>query len=142
MQHQQPITGEEFASLREAMGWPSVSLDAARQCIDEACFVWGARDDGRLVGLVRVIGDGILSFYVSDVMVHEESRGRGVGNELMKRLLDYLRTHAAPGATVAVVPLRGRESFYEEHGFAHAPKEIFGDSMLWLEPLRELLGPS
>ncbi len=124
------------------MASPSVSLDAARRCIREACFVWGARaEDGTLVGLVRAVGDGVLTFYVADVMVREESRGHGVGDHLMERLLDYLGSHAAPGATVALLPLRGRESFYERHGFGRAPREVFGEGMPWLEPLRALHGP-
>lgn len=122
------------------MGWPAVSLGTARQCIHQACFVGSARDtDGGLLGLVRVVGDGVLTFYVADLMVHPDARGRGVGDELMKRLVGYLRANAAQGATVALVPLSGRESFYERHGFSAAPRKVFGEAMLWLEPLRAFL---
>ncbi len=124
------------------MGWPAVTLEDARQCIDAACFLWGARgDEGELLGLVRVVGDGVLTFYVADVMVHPDARGRGVGDELMERLVDYLRANAAEGATIALVPLHGRESFYERHGFGAAPRHVFGEAMLWLEPLRAFLEP-
>jgi len=72
----EPVSAEELASLRAAMGWPAVSPDAARQCIREACFVWGAREaDGGLLGLVRVVGDGVLTFYIADLLVHPEARG-------------------------------------------------------------------
>lgn len=134
------VTAAEFASLREAMGWPSVSVDVARACLENSCFVGARRDEhGVLLGLVRVVGDGALVFYIADVMVRDEARGQGIGHDLMKQLTDYLGQHAMQGATVAVVPLRGRESFYERHGFVAAPKPVFGDGMLWLEPLRELL---
>lgn len=126
------VTPKEFTALREAMGWPTPTLDTARRCVESACFLWGARDhDGTLAGLVRVVGDGVLTFYVADVMVRPTFRGRGIGDALMKRLVEYLRSSADPGAMVLVVPIRGREPFYERYGFTVAPRETFGDGMLW-----------
>jgi predicted N-acetyltransferase YhbS len=87
------------------------------------------RDEGRLVGLARVVGDGVLYFYISDVIVRPELRGGGYGVQLMEAVMEYLRGAAHRGAMIVVVPLQGRETFYERFGFKRCPDGRFGTGM-------------
>lgn len=43
-----------------------------------------------MVGYVTALTDGVLTAYVSFLEVLPEFRGRGIGTELMKRLLQHL----------------------------------------------------
>lgn len=47
-------------------------------------------DEDRAVGFVNAISDGILAAYVPLLEVVPEHRGRGVGTELVRRLLERL----------------------------------------------------
>ncbi len=133
------LTAQEYVSLRQRVGWPAVDEAFARRALNGSCYVAVARaDDGVVLGLARVVGDGTLTFYIADVMVSPEAQGQHIGARLMSQVCTYLRDAAVSGATVALVPLEGREGFYERHGFSRAPSP-FGDAMIWLEPLQGLL---
>ena len=48
------------------------------------------QESDRVVGFVTAISDGILSAYISLLEVLPEYQGRGIGSELMRRLLKQL----------------------------------------------------
>ena len=50
---------DEFIALRPRVGWGTVSADVARKSIDHALFTVCLRKDGVLMGLGRVVGDGV-----------------------------------------------------------------------------------
>lgn len=121
----------EYIALREAMGWGTIDDQTARRTIDGACYCACLRRGGRLVGLVRAIGDGVLYFAVSDVMVSAELRGGGHGATLLNALGVYLRRAAQPGASITLQPLTGREPFYEKFGWVRCPGGPFGAGMVF-----------
>ena len=47
-------------------------------------------EDGRVIGFVTAISDGVLAAYIPLLEVLPEWQGRGVGTELVRRLLDEL----------------------------------------------------
>jgi ribosomal protein S18 acetylase RimI-like enzyme len=47
--------------------------------------------DGRVVGFVTAVGDGVLAAYIPLLEVLPAYRGRGIGSELVRRLLARLR---------------------------------------------------
>jgi ribosomal protein S18 acetylase RimI-like enzyme len=49
-----------------------------------------ARDGRKVVGFATAISDGVLSAYVPLLEVLPEFQGRGIGTELMRRLLEEL----------------------------------------------------
>jgi predicted GNAT family N-acyltransferase len=126
---EEPPTIAEYIELRALMGWGTVSAETARISIERGIFSVCLRQQGRLVGLARVAGDGVLYFAISDVMVHPELQGGGHGATLMKAVAAYLKRAARPGATITLQPLKGREPFYERFGFARCPNETFGAGM-------------
>ena len=56
-------------------------------------YVVLAVDDetGKVVGFIKAISDGILSAYIPLLEVLRPYRGRGIGTELMRRMLDELK---------------------------------------------------
>jgi GNAT superfamily N-acetyltransferase len=122
------------SSLSCAGSWgrPTSTLRRPGGCqkdFERRLFTVCLRQEARLFGLARVVGDGALYFYVSDVIVRPELRGSGYGVLLMKAVLGYLRRAAHPGAMIVVVPLNGRESFYERFGFKRCSHGRFGVGM-------------
>jgi predicted N-acetyltransferase YhbS len=49
-----------------------------------------ARDDGRLVGFINAISDGVLAAYLPLLEVLPEYQHRGIGSELARRMFDAL----------------------------------------------------
>lgn len=128
---EEPPSIAEYIALRKLMGWGSISEETARQSIERAVFSVCLRKAGKLVGLARVAGDGVLYFAISDVIVHPELQRGGHGATLMTAVAAYLRRAAKPGASITLQPLKGREPFYERFGWVRCPNETFGDGMVF-----------
>jgi GNAT superfamily N-acetyltransferase len=127
-----PSAGE-YIALRKLVGWGTIDEDTARRTIEGSCFNVCLRREGRLVGLVRMIGDGVLYFAFSDVIVSPELQGGGYGARMMRAATDYLRRAARPGASITLQPLVGREVFYEKFGFVRCPGGPFGAGMVFAD---------
>jgi ribosomal protein S18 acetylase RimI-like enzyme len=75
------------------VGWPSPpSRERHLELLRGSAHVLLAREeDGRVVGFVTAISDGVLSAYIPLLEVLPEYQGRGIGTELMRRMLAKLR---------------------------------------------------
>lgn len=58
-------TISEFIELRESVGWGKVTEDTASKSIEGAILTICLRDNGKLIGLGRIVCDGVLYFYIS-----------------------------------------------------------------------------
>jgi GNAT superfamily N-acetyltransferase len=85
--------------------------------------------------MARVISDGAYIAYIADVLVLPEYQGRGIGRELMNRVMLYIKGNAVAGEKVYVnlMAAKGKEGFYKRFGFIERPSEQHGAGMnLWL----------
>jgi GNAT superfamily N-acetyltransferase len=62
--------------------------DVQDRLVREAARVVGLYDDGRQVGFCRAASDGTSFVYLADVYVLEEYRGRGLGEELLREMIE------------------------------------------------------
>ena len=68
---------------------PGRPLDLQQRLVDQAERVVGLYHDGRQIGFCRAASsDGISFVYLADVYVLEEHRGRGLGVELVREMVD------------------------------------------------------
>ena len=119
----------EYAELRARMGWGAIDVESAIKTIQAASFTACLRDDGRLIGLARVMGDGVLYFFLADLIVDPAYRGGGHGDTLMRLVTEYFDRNARAGASITLVALNGSEKFYERFGFVRCPNGPFGMGM-------------
>lgn len=109
---------EEHRHLSERVGWthafhwPSIprSLDASR-------FGAVALDGDTVVGMGRVVGDGVLYFYIQDVAIDPDYQGRGIGQRIVEALLDAIRETAPAHAFVGLFATDVALPLYERNGF-------------------------
>ena len=124
-----PPTSAEYIELRAKMGWGVIDEATAARSIQAAAFTICLRDSDRLIGLARVMGDGVLYFFLADLIVDPAFRGGGHGDTLMRAVTDFFDRNARAGATIILVPLQRREAFYERFGFVRCPDGPFGTGM-------------
>jgi ribosomal protein S18 acetylase RimI-like enzyme len=70
-------------------------------------------DEGELVGAGRVLADGRDCAYLCDVAVRPSHQGRGLGRDIVQRLVAVSRSHRK----IILYAVPGREGFYEKLGF-------------------------
>jgi ribosomal protein S18 acetylase RimI-like enzyme len=121
----------DYLSLREAVGWSTFGEDAARAGLERSLFGCVLIHDGRAVGCGRVVGDGAMYFYIQDVIVLPELRGRGHGRRIMDAVMAYLDANAPLGAFVGLMAADGVAGFYERYGFAERPAGLPGMYRVW-----------
>lgn len=89
------------------------------------CFV---RDGATLVGAGRSLADGGDCAYIADVVVHPDHQGRGLGSEIIRRLLSL-----ADGYKKVILYAKpGTEAFYGELGFLRMSTAM----AVWNDPPR------
>lgn len=110
-----PLSASEYVDLRAAVGWPTMSTEAASAALDASLAIAVERDhNGQLIGLARAIGDGFYAVVV-DVMVDPPEQDHGVARALLTRLLDDPRVQAAGHLSLFAAP--EAEELYEDFGF-------------------------
>jgi GNAT superfamily N-acetyltransferase len=72
-----------------------------------------ALDAGHLIGAGRALADGRDCAYLCDVAVHPDWQGRGLGRQIVERLLSRCRSHRK----IILYAVPGKEPFYERLGF-------------------------
>jgi ribosomal protein S18 acetylase RimI-like enzyme len=75
-------------------GWPSrpsPQLHLAHLQGAEVAIVAVDAATGQVIGFVTAIGDGVLSAFIPLLEVLPAYRGRGIGTELVRRVLERLR---------------------------------------------------
>lgn len=109
-------------SLYKQEGWwieSSDDVDLVKRIVAGShCFVI-VEDANLTVGMGRAISDGTSDAYIQDVAVDVNFRGKGIGTEIIKRLLK--RLHQEGVNWVGLIAERGSHPFYERLGFGTMP---------------------
>lgn len=125
------ISPEEYLELRRKVGWREFPIEEARNGIDNAYMVQCARDDGKAIGVMRLLWDGGYVAYLSDVIVDPEYQGQGIGKTLVESCIQRIKSEMKPGYKVKLCLLaaKGKEPFYTKLGFGERPNEELGAGM-------------
>ncbi|MCL1878899.1 MAG: GNAT family N-acetyltransferase [Defluviitaleaceae bacterium] len=136
IKYENSVSVEEFNLLRVAVGWSAIEAELTAKGLEHSAFVVCARDGEKAIGMARVITDYGYVVFVTDVTVLPEYQGKGIGGELMRRVMAYINENIAPGQRKAVqlMSKKGKEEFYEKYGFVQRPNETDGCGMVvWIE---------
>jgi GNAT superfamily N-acetyltransferase len=122
-------TAQEYRQMRSLVGWGLHDIAVIERALPNSLYGVCAYSDGTLVGMARVIGDGGLTYYIQDVIVHPDFQRQGIGTLIMDRVMDYISTHASQNSVVGLMAAAGKEPFYEKYGFNRRPNEHMGSGM-------------
>ena len=76
-------------SLYESVGWTSYTVDmpSLKIALENSLDVIAAFDNQQLVGLIRVVGDGISIIYIQDLLIQPKYQHKGIGSHLVTLVL-------------------------------------------------------
>ena len=79
---------EELLELYRSVGWTEYTKAPAllAKAVRSSLFVVTAHANSRLIGLARVVGDGLTIVYLQDILVSPDHQRQGVGRELFHRV--------------------------------------------------------
>jgi ribosomal protein S18 acetylase RimI-like enzyme len=104
--------------LLVASGWDRAvdDVETFAKLVSRSQVAIVAVDEGRVVGFLRALTDGMTNGYISMVVVDEAYRGRGVGRAMVRHAM-------GDDASITWVLRAGRDGvvpFYEKLGFTRS----------------------
>ena len=87
---QEIVKLEDVLHLYQAVGWTNYTNQPQmlEQALPHSLAVYLAFDGKKIVGLIRLVGDGFSSVFVQDLIVLPSYQRQGIGRSLMKEALE------------------------------------------------------
>ena len=106
----------QVADLRQSVGWnrmeSSYSDPRMATYFRLACY-----DGEKLVGYVDTVSNNVTDAYIQDLMVRPDYQGRGIGTELMNRVIAKLKADRI--YAISVLYEERLHPFYQRFGFVN-----------------------
>ncbi|MBN1563138.1 MAG: GNAT family N-acetyltransferase [Anaerolineae bacterium] len=119
-------TVDEHRVMFEAVGWTPYAPQAAEVSLKNSLFSVVVEQDSKVIGIGRVIGDGGKFFYIQDVAVLPDLQGQGIGQLIMDRLIDWIKTNAPHEPFVGLFATEVAQKFYQRYGFDERREVLSG----------------
>ncbi|MFC5448618.1 GNAT family N-acetyltransferase [Paenibacillus aestuarii] len=118
-----PIQPDEVPALRERVGWEGRHSDYP--VLFERCNFWaGIRDANKaLIAFGYIAGMGLQHGYMEDIIVHPDYQRQGIGQALVKKLLEEAERTGIEIVTLTYASKH--EAFYTDCGFTACPGGIW-----------------
>ena len=100
---------------------------ALRRSFEQSQHVAIARDGDRVVGMARLLSDGVCNAYLVDVWTASSHRRRGIATRMLRLLVD-----AVPGQHIGL-QTDDAQALYESFGFRPQPEFWSLVSGTWLD---------
>jgi len=100
------------------------ALKRSFECSQHVAFAW---DGDRVVGMARLLSDGVCNAYLIDVWTMSAYRRRGIGASMVRQL-----AHRVPGQHIGL-QTDDAEEFYVSLGFRHQPSFMSKVVGKWLD---------
>lgn len=121
-----PPTAEDYVNLRLRSGMGSKNLKRSQIALENSLFTASIYDEEKLVGFGRVVGDGGITYVVSDIMVDEEYQRKGFAEQIMKEIDNYFEEHAYEDSYIFLIANNPADKLYYRHQFEYLPKNKCG----------------
>ena len=109
-------SGIEWQRVRQILGTVGMGHHSAarhQKAFEASHTTIFARCGDQLIGFGRALSDGQYQAAIYDCAVLPEYQGRGIGSEIIRRLMTQL-----DHCNIILYATPGREGFYRQHGFA------------------------
>ena len=88
----QTYNESEILSLYTSVGWTNYTNhpEMLKNAYANSLKTLGAYENEKLIGIIRVVGDGHSVVFIQDLLVYPEYQRQGIGTALLKQILqDY-----------------------------------------------------
>lgn len=107
----------QLQDLFLSVNWDSGNYpDKLKIAMENSSSVHSAWDGDKLVGLINCLSDGVMTAYIHFLLVRPEYHGKGIGDELMRLLLDEYKDYLRK----IIISYPKALKFYEKCGFTVA----------------------
>ena len=113
---------KEILKLYSSVGWTAYTDEpqTLKQGFQNSLLVLAAYEGEELLGIIRVVGDGVTVVFIQDLLVFPEKQRNGVGTALVKAVLERYPVVRQIELTTDQTPETA--AFYKSLGFSEFAK--------------------
>lgn len=115
---------ESFLRLRQAVNLSPRSREGAEKGLPKSLFAITLYNEGKAIGMGRVVGDGGCNFEIVDIVVEPNFQGQGLGRRIMENIMNYINKNAPKDAYISLIA--DVPELYEKFGFKRCEPNSFG----------------
>ncbi len=84
---------EEILELYKSVGWINYTNNPQmlKNAYANSLKIYGAYENDRLLGIIRVVGDGYSVVFIQDILVFPAYQRKGIGTALLGQILEEYR---------------------------------------------------
>jgi GNAT superfamily N-acetyltransferase len=120
-----PSAGD-YVSLRLRSGMGNKDLKRSEIALKNSLFIVALYDEEKLIGFGRVVGDGGITYVVSDIMVDKDYQRRGLAEQIMKAIDGYFEENAHEDSYICLIANHPADILYNKHKFEYLPENKYG----------------
>lgn len=119
-------SAEDYVSLRLRSGMGNKDLKRSEVALKNSLFIVALYDEEKLIGFGRVVGDGGITYVVSDIMVDKDYQRRGLAEQIMKAIDGYFEENAYEDSYICLIANHPADLLYNKHKFEYLPENKYG----------------
>ena len=112
--YNESISPKAIADLRESVGWNRMEKEYGNPLMT-SFFHIAVYDGDQLVGFVDSVSNGVTDAYIQDLIVCPDYQGKGIGTDLMKKMIASLKEKHI--YIISVIFEERLKPFYDRFGF-------------------------
>ncbi len=119
-------SAEDYVSLRLRSGMGNKDLKRSEIALNNSLFIVALYDEEKLIGFGRVVGDGGITYVVSDIMVDKDYQRRGLAEQIMKAIDGYFEENTYEDSYICLIANCPADLLYNKHKFEYLPENKYG----------------
>ena len=108
------VSVKALADLRESVGWNRMEKEYTNPLMKSYYHI-AVYENEKLIGYIDSVSNGVTDAYIQDLIVSPGHQGKGIGTELMNKMIEYLKEKRI--YMISVVYEESLKTFYERFGF-------------------------
>ena len=117
----------DYINLRVNSGMGNKkSIERVDIALKNSLFTISLYDEKKLIGMGRIIGDGGISYAVTDIMVDKDYQGKVYGRLIMKEIDNYFCENTDEDCYIILIANLPADSLYSKFSFEYLPDSKCG----------------
>lgn len=107
-----------YNNLRKSSGiGGEKNLEPTEIALENSLFIVSIYDNNKLIGFGRIVGDGGITYVVSDIMVDKSYQGKGLGKLIMTEINRYFEENCNEECFISLIANKPADKLYSKFKF-------------------------
>lgn len=117
---------EDYVSLRMRSGMGNKDIQRSRVALNNSLFTVSIYENQKLIAFGRIVGDGGITYVVSDIMVDSDYQRKGLAEKIMNAIDDYFDKNTYEDSYICLIANHPADLLYKKHRFKYLDQNKFG----------------